>query len=283
MTSQRTRARRADRDRAIAAIDAAYADEQLSDTEHDDRISRALRAITLGELIGLTADLQVDQPASPTPHPPRPRVAMVVASIVAVLGLAWGLTALNNGPDSTQPAAEPVAPDAVAPDEAPEAPADELGEGLILPGDPQTAAGFVAFRDAYRAVYGETLVYEMDLRADSVDLEVAFGDDPPRSREVEFTLDGLAGEAHEPVGRMDDAEPFDLADIDPRKLEENFIRARKELRVPDVDWAYASVTWEDDRPVIEYFAIGTYDNESGYLVADFDGKILRRYPFAPAG
>jgi hypothetical protein len=58
------RASDADRERVISLLGAAAADGRLTADEHADRVERAYRARTLGELAGLTVDLagQADQP-----------------------------------------------------------------------------------------------------------------------------------------------------------------------------------------------------------------------------
>ncbi|MFD3706533.1 DUF1707 domain-containing protein [Nocardia sp. NPDC058658] len=53
-----TRARDIDRAQVSTMLDAAYAEGQLGAQEYHDRVARAATARTLGELSGLTADLQ---------------------------------------------------------------------------------------------------------------------------------------------------------------------------------------------------------------------------------
>ena len=58
------RAADSDRERVIAVLSSAAADGRLTPDEHADRVERAYRARTLGELAGLTVDLvgPADQP-----------------------------------------------------------------------------------------------------------------------------------------------------------------------------------------------------------------------------
>jgi hypothetical protein len=58
------RASDSDRERVITLLSAAVADGRLTPDEHTDRVERAYRARTLGELAGLTVDLAgpADQP-----------------------------------------------------------------------------------------------------------------------------------------------------------------------------------------------------------------------------
>jgi Domain of unknown function (DUF1707)/Cell wall-active antibiotics response 4TMS YvqF len=71
------RASDADRDRTVEALTAASAQGRLSLEEHCQRSEAALRARTLGELTGLTADL---------PAPPQSDAAPGPEQITAVLG-----------------------------------------------------------------------------------------------------------------------------------------------------------------------------------------------------
>ncbi len=65
MPAQLMRASDADRDEVVRALADAFAVGRLTRDEHDERLSRALAARTLGELAPLTHDLQ----ASPAPAP----------------------------------------------------------------------------------------------------------------------------------------------------------------------------------------------------------------------
>ncbi|MEV0435813.1 DUF1707 domain-containing protein [Nocardia sp. NPDC050413] len=62
----RTRARDIDRAEVSTVLDAAYAEGQLGAEEYHDRVKRAGSARTLGELRGLTADLQSPAVFGPT-------------------------------------------------------------------------------------------------------------------------------------------------------------------------------------------------------------------------
>lgn len=71
------RASDADRDQTVGALTTASAEGRLSPEEYSQRSEAALRARTLGELTGLTADL---------PAPPHSDAAPAPAQITAVLG-----------------------------------------------------------------------------------------------------------------------------------------------------------------------------------------------------
>ncbi|WP_251014326.1 DUF1707 SHOCT-like domain-containing protein [Rhodococcus qingshengii] len=55
-----TRARNADREATCAVLDSAFADGQLTATEHDELTELAAVAVTLGDLEDLTSDLQTE-------------------------------------------------------------------------------------------------------------------------------------------------------------------------------------------------------------------------------
>lgn len=57
MHPRELRASDADRDRVVAMLREAMADGRLDLAEHDERVSAALSARTLGDLVGLTTDL----------------------------------------------------------------------------------------------------------------------------------------------------------------------------------------------------------------------------------
>jgi Domain of unknown function (DUF1707)/Cell wall-active antibiotics response 4TMS YvqF len=70
------RASDADRERVVTLLGSAAADGRLTAEEHNDRVERAYRARTLGELAGLTVDL-----ARPADQPIRLDVRRPVAGI----------------------------------------------------------------------------------------------------------------------------------------------------------------------------------------------------------
>ena len=99
-----TRARDADRDVAIALVDAAFGDGQLSRIEREERSEQIVAATTLGELRELTADLQTPAVVPPAPRRRRRFVPIAVAAAVAtaiVVGVVVG-----TGDDDQEPTAQ---------------------------------------------------------------------------------------------------------------------------------------------------------------------------------
>ncbi|UPK77000.1 DUF1707 domain-containing protein [Nocardioidaceae bacterium SCSIO 66511] len=99
-----TRARDADRDVAIALVDAAFGDGQLNRTEREERSEQIVAATTLGELRALTADLQTPVVVPPAPRRRRRFVPIAVAAAVAA-AIAIGVV-VGTGDDDQEPAAK---------------------------------------------------------------------------------------------------------------------------------------------------------------------------------
>lgn len=119
----RRRMRAGDRDRQAAAdrLKAAHDEGRLDFAEYDDRLARAYRAVTYGDLDELFTDLPAPVPArSPAVHPAaRPgavpaarrglpaalRVLWTIwASVVGINLVVWLLVSIGNGaPDTFWP------------------------------------------------------------------------------------------------------------------------------------------------------------------------------------
>ena len=90
----------ADRDRALDVLKAGFAEGRLTQTDHDERVTRLATARTYGDLALLVADLPAGPFAVACYPPPQPRLPMFNSLAVASLicGLAelptLGLTAL---------------------------------------------------------------------------------------------------------------------------------------------------------------------------------------------
>jgi hypothetical protein len=89
--SGKTRASDADRERAVNALSAAFAEGRLTKEEHSTRVQRAYGSLTYAELAALSADL----PAGPPGPPPPPAAATVPrTNPLAVASLVCGLIPL---------------------------------------------------------------------------------------------------------------------------------------------------------------------------------------------
>ncbi|MEU4455689.1 DUF1707 domain-containing protein, partial [Nocardioides sp. NPDC023903] len=141
-----TRARSADRAETVDALDTAHADGQLDADEHAALVELATEARTLGDLSTLVADLQQrpSAPSKPRIHPDRTRLVVIALAIAtAIAGFVWTVR-----DDEPAPAASATVDyDAASP--------------LVIPTPMlNTLAGFLQFRDDYRAGFGDTLVDE---------------------------------------------------------------------------------------------------------------------------
>ncbi len=93
--SGKTRASDTDRERAVDALSAAFAEGRLTKEEHSTRVQRAYGSLTYAELAALSADL----PAGPPGTPPPPAATSAAAAVprtspLAVASLVCGLIPL---------------------------------------------------------------------------------------------------------------------------------------------------------------------------------------------
>ncbi len=121
-----TRAKDSNRQDTCKILDNALNDGELSMEEHQERVSAATKAVTLGDLQALVSDLQTDSTALQVPavkSPPKlPKFSgwgefsgwgvLAVAFVVSVLlgiGIGWGLYGNTGSPldFSTDPGAKP--------------------------------------------------------------------------------------------------------------------------------------------------------------------------------
>jgi len=114
-----TRAKDIDRQEACKILDDALSDGELSMEEHRERVSAATKAVTLGDLHSLVADLQTDKaalqlPAAETARRQRfnrwgpPAIAFGL-SVLLGIGIGWGLYGNTGSPldFTSDPGAKP--------------------------------------------------------------------------------------------------------------------------------------------------------------------------------
>jgi hypothetical protein len=116
-----TRAKDSDRQDACSMLDNALGDGELSGDEHRERVSAATKAVTLGDLHTLVADLQTDDASVHLRAVSSGRsrgwgllVAAFVVSVLLGVGIGWGLYGNTSSPIdfTSDPGAKP---DGVAP------------------------------------------------------------------------------------------------------------------------------------------------------------------------
>lgn len=83
-----TRAKNSDRDDVCRALDSALGEGQVSSAEHQERISTATRAVTLGDLHSLVGDLQTETAPVRLPALGKPAKFGLRSVAVKALG-AW--------------------------------------------------------------------------------------------------------------------------------------------------------------------------------------------------
>lgn len=167
------RARDADRHEICGVLDVALAEGQLTGEEHRQRVAAATRATTLGELDGLTTDLQSATPSGPSEEP-RPAGAsrrgwFIAAGVAGLLAVAaTGVLVAANSTDAplpqAAPAPQPVAESPVAPI-VPASPAtgpDGVEPSVVtMPQEFHTVDGMTALLDTIRQRFGGTTGIEL--------------------------------------------------------------------------------------------------------------------------
>lgn len=270
------RARDADRDRYVDAIEAAYADGQLGDADRDLRVSRALTAETLDELHLITRDLQ-NRPApvvvrdpEPVPAPPvRARtdgaagtVAGLVAALIVGVGFVSVLAAGQSSDESTGIAV----------------PAPEPFTASRVPTYAMKAAGVRDFVDAYRDRFGPNEPYEVTFFPRRAVAQVPLPGPGPRyevwSWDGTWTRDATGATLGDPHARVD------LGELDAGRLVDNVRLARTALRVERGRLGRAVLGRSGDDPAVVTIRITNTFNETGSLTTTPAGEILGRQPYA---
>ncbi|VBA45264.1 hypothetical protein LAUMK13_05417 [Mycobacterium innocens] len=154
--STTTRAKDSDRQDACQILDAALNDGQLSMEEHRDRVSTATKAVTLGDLQDLIADLQSQSaPAEVPALKSRARrngwgllAAAFGVSVLLGVGIGWGLYGNTSSPldFTTDPGAKPDGVAAVL---------------LTPPKQLHSLGGLTGLLEQTRKRFGDTMGYRL--------------------------------------------------------------------------------------------------------------------------
>ena len=262
----RIRARNADRDRTCKALDTASADGQLSAGEYETRTDLAAAAVTLGDLAGLTDDLQ--KPA-PSPIDPRSRLRRRVVRFAGVLAVVAALAGVG-GFRLTHRSAPP------APVTAPAGPS--VQPVVVETPDLTTAAGFEKFRRDYRAKFGDTVVDELSLSPNRASVDRTSTTQPNRVAGYEYRGGFMASSA--PTTRSATAPIFDLATVDSSALADLLTRCVALVKVDGGAVSHLRMAFDDSTkmPTIDIFVENGFD-ERGYVEATPAGHIIRVSPF----
>ncbi|MBJ8347646.1 DUF1707 domain-containing protein [Antrihabitans sp. YC2-6] len=264
----RFRARDIDRATIATALDNAYAEGQLTFDEHRARVERARSAVYLGDLDALVGDLQrpVDLPR-PTAGP-KPAGAGAVGWLVAIValvlgaGLVWFVARGGDDADDQPQAAAATAtttvvPTEVAPIYAPTVRVD-------------TVDGLREFVDLYRERFGDTIADEGSMHPDGQYIVFDRAEAPNRVRAYTFRggFDPGALTARDPNTQVID---LSLLNVDAVIGLQN--GAPLAVGVPDGKVTHMSLQPNRGVPTISVHVNNEF-GESGYLQADFDGRIL---------
>ena len=283
-----TRAKDSDRTEACRILDQALQDGQLSMAEHQQRISAATRAVTLGDLHGLIVDLQTEStpvqlaPAKPrlpfTPLPFNPfkaplRVAIISLVAVPLLGIGLGWSILNkiNWPEGFSSSVfDPGAkPDGVPP------------VVLAPPRQLHSLGGLTGLLEQARAKFGDTMGYRLVIYPDYASLDRPDPGEP--RRQLSYSYRGGWGDpTRSATGSR--AALVDLSQLDP-KAAVGIMRGAPEtlgIKAADVKSSYLIIEAAADPTAPGTLALSAYvssDYGSGYIAFEGDGTIKRiNYP-----
>jgi hypothetical protein len=147
-----TRAKDSDRQDTCRLLDEALNNGEITMSEHDQRVSSATHAVTMGDLHILVSDLQnrggrarlSAKPSAPSRHPGLLAAAFVVSVLLGV-GIGWGLFG-SDGALAGDPGAKP---DGIAP------------VVLTPPTQLHSLGGLTGLIDQARKKFGDVVGYEL--------------------------------------------------------------------------------------------------------------------------
>ncbi|MBJ7481503.1 hypothetical protein DBV08_09545 [Rhodococcus sp. KBW08] len=248
-----TRARNADREATCAVLDSAFADGQLTATEHDELTELASVAVTLGDLEDLTSDLQTEASLPilrKEPSLDSRWIALAIIALSLVSAIGFGI--------------KYVASDVT----------------IFSSPEPQlhTVDGLGAMFRAIETEYGSGLVDEMTIYPTYARITRA---DPAAPRKaLDSYYRGDLEDTTSGGSRELDVAQIDVTQLDPRIVIALLDGAGTTTSVQNPTTRYVSVESTDTVPTIEIH-VGNDLEESGYLTAGLDGEIMSIYPFTP--
>lgn len=278
MTGQhgRVRARDADRDRVVDVLGQAYVDGQLSESDRELRVSRALSARTLDDLDLLVRDLQDHDVVVRRPERGAKAPAVAVAAGLAVL-VAIGFGLLRGG-DGNESASDPVA--APPPVEQIEAP--EVAEPVQVTPAALSRAWFKAFLAEYKAEFGDMMILDAGFRqAGFVHFKRPINAERPDVlQDWEWTPERGFEQSNVPAAHDQfDLAAADLGRINLRRLLAEIEHSRHYLGVenPDMDVFLSPHTGESPQ-LIEITAGNSY-GDTGRRYLTLEGQMVESLPF----
>lgn len=250
------RARDADRAAVLDALGTAYADGQLTDVEHRNRVEAARSARTLDDLDRLVRDLQappaLSDTVAPSPPPQSTRwIVALAAAVVLVCGIVVVTSARDDdGPTSTSRAA-----------------ASEL----------TTVAGFGRMLDEIHQELGDSKVDSLTVYPDYASISRPVPGKPGSEQSFQYEDGQLTDNGTSP-GRTE-GEPVDLAELRPNvpRVIGLLHGADRTLRVDDPTRIYLAAKRGDDGPVVSIHLWNDDTGARGFLTVGFDGAVREVY------
>lgn len=266
-----TRAKDSDRQDACRILDDALRDGELSMEEHRERVSAATKAVTLGDLQRLVADLQVESAPAQMPalksRAKRTELGLLaaafVASVLLGVGIGWGVYGNTRSPldFTSDPGAKP---DGIAP------------VVLTPPRQLHSLGGLTGLLEQTRKRFGDTMGYRLVIYPEYASLDRV---DPADDRRVlAYTYRGGWGDATSSAKSIADVSVVDLSKFD-AKTAVGIMRGAPEtlgLKQSDVKSMYLIVEPVKDPTTPAALSLSLYvssDYGGGYLVFAGDGTI----------
>lgn len=269
--STATRAKDSDRQDNCRILDDALRDGELSMEEHRERVSAATKAVTLGDLQRLVADLQVESAPAQMPalksRAKRTELGLLaaafVASVLLGVGIGWGVYGNTRSPldFTSDPGAKP---DGIAP------------VVLTPPRQLHSLGGLTGLLEQTRKRFGDTMGYRLVIYPEYASLDRV---DPADDRRVlAYTYRGGWGDATSSAKSIADVSVVDLSKFD-AKTAVGIMRGAPEtlgLKQSDVKSMYLIVEPAKDPTTPAALSLSLYvssDYGGGYLVFAGDGTI----------
>lgn len=256
------RARDIDRLWAMARLDEAFTDGQLTADEHLDRLAAARSAVTVRELDVSLHDLQLPV-VQPRRGVDRARTAIVAAALLAAIAIVAGSFVWTSERGNDRPAATVLSPET-----------DRLVGGPVF-----AAAGLDEVVRAIRAKFGTTVIEGVHFYRDKAVVSIPEAVSPTGSARYTYSLGGAFHEREVYGGLAVSSDPnlrVDVAKLDTRRLAALIAAAPEQLRLtsgtlPRTVPFRVTVGGDDGGQVW----VGVNSNGlDSHLVAGLDGKIL---------
>lgn len=272
-----TRAKDVDRQEACRILDNALNDGEISSEEHRERVSAATKAVTLGELQQVLADLQSEHAATQPSAVKAPvkrnglglTIAAFVVTVLLGVGIGWGLYGNTTSPlDFTSD---------------PGAKADGVAAVVLTPPKQlQSLGGLTGLLEQTRKRFGDTMGYRLVVYPEYASLDRP---DPKDDRRVlNYTYRGGWGDPNTSAKSSVDSAIVDLSKFDV-KTAVGIMRGAPEtvgIKQPDVKSTYLIVEPATDPTTPGAVTLTIYvssDYGSGYIEFAGDGTVKQvNYP-----